>query len=218
VVIYQNNKLKATHSKVVDGVVVADKSMSTENTNTETNQVPQEPAFDLTFPPLPHSDKIAELVKSWAAIKTHRQSKLITRLKEFFSEVFFAGGAGTDQPPLPKALQQLGAPLLSFLHLCINREWKEYHFQRGFASRPDDEQKRITEEIRKAKEAAEFYAHLPQDGAEIQMKDGMVRKFDLETLKKMVDKGMLPPNPKAKRVDVNPIMAQPPLPKLTGLK
>jgi hypothetical protein len=50
------------------------------------------------------------------------------------------------------------------------------------------------------------------------MKDGMVRKFDLETLKKMVDKGMLPPNPKAKRVDVNPIMAQPPLPKLTGLK
>lgn len=190
--------------------------MSTENTKQE--PTPQEPEFGLTFPPLPHSDHVAALVKEWSKIKPTRQKRLIERLQAFFSQVFFAGGAGVDQPPLPKALQQLGAPLLSFLHLCIDREWKEFHFQRGFASRPDDEQKRITEEIRKAKEEAQFYAHLPVDGAEIQMKDGTTRKFDLDTLKKMVDKGMLPPNPKAKKVEINPIMAQPPLPKLKGLK
>jgi hypothetical protein len=110
---------------------------------------------------------------------------------------------------MPTTLKNVGPELMTFIQLCIDRKWKEYHFNRGFNSRPEEEKTRIAEDIRAAKEAAEFYSHLPIEGAEIGMPDGTKKHFDLVTLKQMVDKGMIPPNPEAKRIDVKPFLTVP---------
>ena len=169
----------------------------------------QEPEFGLNFPPLPHSRIVADCVKKWSKFSPVKQQKLIDKLKVFFSEVFYTGGSGQQQPPMSTTLKNIGPELMSFLQLCIDRRWKEYHFNRGFNSRPEDERKEIAENIRAAKEAAEFYSHLPDEGAEIALPDGSKKHFDLVTLKQMVDKGMIPPNPNAKKVDVKPFLAVP---------
>jgi hypothetical protein len=187
------------------------KIMSEENTKPE-NVVEfkePEPEFGLNFPPLPHSPNVAYCVKKWSKFSPVKQQKLIDKLQAFFSEVFYTGGAGEPQPSMPTTLKNMGPELLSFVQLCIDRRWKEYHFNRGFNSRPEDERKQIAEDIRVAKEAAEFYSHLPVDGAEIALPDGTKKHFDLVTLKQMVDKGMIPPNPDAKKVDVKPFLAVP---------
>ncbi len=169
----------------------------------------QEPEFGLNFPPLPHSRIVAECVKKWSKFSPIKQQKLIDKLQAFFKEVFYTGGSGQEQPPMPTTLKNIGPELMSFLQLCIDRRWKEYHFNRGFNSRPEDERKEIADNIRNAKEAAEFYSHLPSEGAEIALPDGSKKHFDLVTLKQMVDKGMIPPNPNAKKVDVKPFLAVP---------
>lgn len=185
--------------------------MSEENKTPE-NVVPMEqpePEFGINFPPLPHSKTVAECVKKWSKFSPVKQQKLIDKLQAFFKEVFYTGGSGEEQPPMPTTLKNIGPELMSFIQLCIDRNWKEYHFNRGFQSRPEEERNKIAEDIRAAKEAAEFYSHLPTDGAEIDMPDGTKKHFDLATLKQMVDKGMIPPNPEAKRVDVKPFLAVP---------
>ena len=206
-----NNDPQSHSYKETDGDEVDDKIMSEEN-KTPDNVVPMEqpePEFGLNFPPLPHSKTIAECVKKWSKFSPVKQQKLINKLQAFFKEVFYTGGSGQEQPPMPTTLKNLGPELMTFIQLCIDRKWKEYHFNRGFNSRPEDEKKRIAEDIRAAKEAAEFYSHLPVDGAEIDLPDGSKKHFDLATLKQMVDKGMIPPNPNAKRVDVKPFLAVP---------
>lgn len=185
--------------------------MSEENTKPE-NVVEfkePEPEFGLNFPPLPHSRTVADCVKKWSKFSPVKQQKLIDKIQEFFKEVFYTGGSGQEQPPMPTTLKNVGPELMTFLQLCIDRKWKEYHFNRGFNSRPEDEKKRIADDIRKAKEEAEFYSHIPLEGAEINLPDGTKKHFDLETLKHMVDKGMIPPNPNAKQVDVKPFLAVP---------
>lgn len=185
--------------------------MSTENEKPD-NVVPMEqpePEFGINFPPPPHSRTVAACVKKWSKFSPMKQQRLIDKLQDFFKQVFYTGGSGEEQPPMPETLKNIGPELLSFIQLCIDRSWKEYHFNRGFQSRPEEERKKIAEDIRAAKEAAEFYSHLPVDGAEIDMPDGTKKHFDLVTLKQMVDKGMLPPNPNAKTVDVKPFLAVP---------
>jgi hypothetical protein len=169
----------------------------------------QEPEFGLNFPPLPHSPTVAECIKKWSKFSAVKQQKLIDKLQVFFKEVFYTGGSGQEQPSMSTTLKNIGPELMSFLQLCIDRKWKEYHFNRGFNSRPEDERKKIADDIRAAKEEAEFYSHLPGEGAEIALPDGSKKHFDLVTLKQMVDKGMIPPNPNAKRVDVKPFLAVP---------
>jgi hypothetical protein len=183
-----------------------------EENKTLDNVVPMEqpePEFGINFPPLPHSKTVAECVKKWSKFSPVKQQKLINKLETFFKDVFYTGGSGQEQPVMSETLKNVGPELLSFIQLCIDRNWKEYHFNRGFQSRPEEERNKIAEDIRAAKEAAEFYSHLPIEGAEIGMPDGTKKHFDLVTLKQMVDKGMIPPNPEAKRIDVKPFLAVP---------
>lgn len=184
-------------------------SQETEKPDNVVEFKEQEPEFGLNFPPLPHSKTVADCVKKWSKFSPVKQQKLINKFETFFKEVFYSGGAGTEQPPMPVTIKNIGPELVTFLQLCIDRKWKEYHFSRGFKSRPEEEQKRIAEEIQAAKEAAEFYSHLPLEGAEVNLPNGEKKHFDLPTLKQMVDKGILPPNPNAKKVDVQPFLAVP---------
>lgn len=195
--------------------------MSEENTNQENNVVQTEqpenvipmeqpePKFGLHFPSPPYSRVVSDCINNWSKYSPVKQQKIIDKLESFFKQVFYAGGSGEPQPPMPITLKNLGGEMMTFIQMCIARDWKEYHFNRGFNSRPEEEKKKIAEDIRAAKEAAEFYSHLPSEGAEIGLPDGSKKHFDLATLKQMVDKGMLPPNPNAKKVDVKPFLAVP---------
>jgi hypothetical protein len=147
------------------------------------------------------------MLEPWNKIPARRQEKTMKKLETFFRDTFFAGGAGTDTPPMPPSIAVLGPTLVTMFHTLIPQEWKDYHFNRGFESRPAEEQAEIKKKIREAKEAAQYYAHLPTDGANYDLGNGETRHVPFEEMKTMVDKGLLPPNPEAKRIDVRPFLA-----------
>jgi hypothetical protein len=181
---------------------------------------PKAPVFVLPIP-MPRPTHIQDILDEFDLMPAEKKIKVVKDLEEFYGQFYFAAAAaGTaPDPELSEDLKDLfgstrvvvvkgerlkvGIALQSIFHSVIPRDFKAYHFNRGFKSLPEETQKEIVAMQRKAREEAQVYAHLPEEGATLP--DGT--KATVEQLRDMVDKGWLPPNPalgiKAREPDVD---------------
>lgn len=143
---------------------------------------------------------VVKVANKWALMAPKMKEKILEAFEKYLSDAFFAGGAGKEVPLMPEVLQKLDPRVLGYLMGCVDPDWRKELFNQGWLSRPEEERKKITDEIRAQREAMKVYDHLPVDGATLP--DGT--HVPIEGLKQMVDQGLLPPNPNAVKVG-NPL-------------
>lgn len=171
--------------------------------------VPQEPPFILNIP-MPRPAHIQKIMDELETKPAEEKDVILKALEKFYAAFYFAATSMTQPPEFPEELKGLSPQLMQIIHAFIPREFKSYHFERGFLSLPEETQKEILAAQRRAREDAKLYAHLPQDGAtmpggqpgeeirKVLAASGcpvLGDKLTVDHLKTLVDRGVIPPNP-----------------------
>jgi hypothetical protein len=168
----------------------------------EETQEETAPQFQVHFPPIPWAKPLQDALAPWVKMAPATQEKTLKELELFYSDLFYSAGRGNAPATPPKRVAAL-TTALGVIDVGIPKEWKAYWFNKGFLDRPEEERKKILDGIRKQREDALVYAHLPTEGAKLP--DGRV--VPIEELKNMVDQGLIAPNPELGRKPVEPDMS-----------
>lgn len=153
-------------------------------------QEPKEPEFVLAIP-MPRPPHIQKIMDELELKPADEKSALMKDIENFYRDLYFAAASMKELAAVPESMQKLSPALLQIIHAFVPREFKKFHFDRGFRSLPEETQKEVLAEQRRVREEAMVYAHLPAEGATL----GDGTKVSVEQLKDMVDQGLLPPNP-----------------------
>jgi len=157
----------------------------------------EEPKFHLAFPPHPRNRAVQDVCDKFEKLPLEEQVELSSLLEQFYADLYYAAGGGFQIPDINPKLSALDKNLRGLIHVMIPDKFKEWHFSRGWNDMDEEDRKALIRTRREQNEVALLYAHLPKEGATLQMKDGSSRLVPMHELNNMVDAGLLPKNPDA---------------------